>query len=198
MTIEISNGNNATIYKNRFLLRSKGFKFVKRSYGKSFYAKKIESEDEKTKLKQFCLQQGLTFKCIDDKYIRSSDYRKAYMESMKFKHKYTICAYCGLPLKVDKITVDHIIPVDKVQNSNYAKLVLKKLHIDNVNNKKNLVGACRRCNSKKGTKMGSWVIRGFVGKSKVVWGVRWFLRCAVLYVVVTYGVPALVSYIATR
>lgn len=112
-----------------------------------------------------------------DAYIRDSHYRKEFLQTKK--HEWTICAYCGLPKRTKNITVDHIIPVDKVKKSQYAKWLLKIFHIDNVNDKKNLAGACRKCNSKKGTKMGLWVLRGFIGKSSVVWIVRWILRLVI-------------------
>lgn len=194
MRIEISNGKNK-IYDNRFLLREKGFDFIKRSYGKSFYSKTTNSPTEKEEIELLCNEKGLSFRCIEEKHIRSSNYRKTYIGNMGFKHKYTICGYCGLPLQINKLTVDHIIPVDKVQKSNYAKWALQKMNIDDVNDMKNLVGACRRCNSKKRAKMGVWVALGFLGKNKVLWCFRWILRVIVIILLAIYGIPLLCDYL---
>lgn len=57
------------------------------------------------------------------------------------------CAYCGRPLNEDTWSVDHVIPV-----------VLGGSDLD-----ENLISACRRCNTKKGTFIGPiGEIRNFI------------------------------------
>jgi hypothetical protein len=45
----------------------------------------------------------------------------------------------------------------------------KKYGIMKTNCSENLVCACRRCNSKKGTKMGLWIPRAFLGRHEGFW-----------------------------
>lgn len=98
----------------------------------------------------------------DIQYERSNNYRKQFFASNKpFFKKYYICSYCGRLLTINQVTVDHLIPIKKVKSKKgffkkvetmiYRKL-LKFLKIDNVNDHKNLVVACNRCNSKKGAR----------------------------------------------
>lgn len=178
MLIEIYNGTNK-IYDHRMYLHTKGMKFNKRSYGKSFYSKKID-EIEKEELVSYCRKHKLKYMLIQECHIRDSNYRKEFLQDKN--REWSICAYCGMHKKTSNITVDHIIPVDKAKKSAYAKWLLKRLHIDNVNSKRNLAAACKRCNSRKGTKMGLWVIRGYIGKSGALWAVRWIIRFILLLI----------------
>lgn len=172
MIVEISNGKGR-IYHYRRYFEEKGMKFEKRSYGKSFYTKKI-NDDEKEEWIKYCNQHKLKVLFVEETYLRNSNYRKEFLATKKYK--WTICAYCGLPIKTEKITVDHIIPIDKVKKTKYAKWLLRTLKIENVNDIKNLAGACKSCNSKKRTKMGIWVFLGFIGKSNILWVIRWIVR----------------------
>ena len=179
MIIEISNGKGR-IYHHRNYFAGKGMKFEKRSYGKSFYTKKV-SEPEQQELVAYCNENKLKYLLVKESHLRNSTYRKEFLKTQK--HKWTLCAYCGLPVRTSEITVDHIIPVDKVKKTRYAKWMLKRLHIENVNELRNLAGACERCNSRKRTRMGLWVLSGFLGKSIVLWCIRWLLRILMIGVV---------------
>lgn len=105
---------------------------------------------------------------IPSNFYRSSFYRDEFFENNKgiFGHgKHYRCAYCGKILSTDKTTVDHIIPIKKIQNKARYRLYLKILtHSKNVNNIKNLAPACDRCNKKKSARGGIWIIKGFSGK----------------------------------
>ena len=65
--------------------------------------------------------------------------------------------------------VDHLIPVARAKKGGFARQMLKEEGIANVNDVRNLVPSCRRCNRRKGTKMGVWYIRGILGKYPVYW-----------------------------
>ena len=47
------------------------------------------------------------------------------------------------------LTVDHVIPIQKVQQSDFYKNLLVTCGIDSVNDPKNLAPACEKCNKKK-------------------------------------------------
>lgn len=178
--LEISNGGRK-IRRYRNYFEQEGFSFVKRSYGKSYYTKKCKNATEREGYVSFCKRHRLKCNVLAEEYVRSSNYRKTYFDSQNFTGKYTICTYCGLPVRVEKLTVDHIIPVDKVKKTTRAKIMMKLFGITDVNELKNLCSACKRCNSKKRAKMGIWIIRGFIGKSKFIWCIRWILRIIILY-----------------
>lgn len=191
MIIEISNGKGNT-YNHRNYLVAKGLKFNKRSYGKSFYSKRINDE-EKEELVEYCKRNRLRYLIIEECHVRDLHYRKEFLQTKN--REWTLCAYCGLPVRTKSITVDHIVPVDKVKKSNYAKWVLKLLHIGNVNDIKNLAGACKKCNSSKGTKMGLWILRGFIGKSTAIWIVRWIIRLAIILLCIMAACNMGISYV---
>ena len=86
--------------------------------------------------------------------------------------KYYVCAYCFKLLKKNDVTVDHIISVNKSQKNRMANWLMNRMEISNVNDERNLCCACKECNSRKGSKAGLWLLRGFLGKKKeVIWGV---------------------------
>lgn len=173
--LEISNGWQKIFWYRRFL-RENGFTFIKRSYGKSYYQKKCKTTEECNTYKDFCRRHGLKCQIYEKEYMRSSDYRKVFFENQNYARKYTLCAYCGFPVKVEKLTVDHIIPVIKAKKTKSCRAAMKLWKITDINEFRNLCGACKSCNSKKGSKMGIWIIRGFIGKNQVFWFIRWGFR----------------------
>jgi hypothetical protein len=78
------------------------------------------------------------------------------------------------------MVIDHLIPVAKAKVSSYARFCLKLHGITNVNDVRNLVPSCDRCNRKKGAKMGLWVVRGRLGKYKLYWIIRRILIIALI------------------
>lgn len=177
--IEISRGRRK-IYRYRRLLEAEGFTFSYKSYGKSTLTKKVNTKEECERYKTFCKKNRIRCEILRREHVRSSDYRKTFFEKTYFPRSWTLCAYCGLPVTVENLTVDHIIPVDKVRKTHSAKWLMELLSIKDVNEYKNLCGACKRCNSRKRAKMGLWVIRGFIGKNQIVWYARWILRMALM------------------
>lgn len=111
----------------------------------------------------------------------STDYRKRFFERYRPAFgDYYFCSYCGRPVKKDRVTVDHLYPVDRVKTSRSLRRRLEKCGYDSVNDPKNLVPACRSCNSRKGTKTGLWIIAGSLGRIQPLWFVRWPARIAVI------------------
>lgn len=182
-TIEISNGWRKIFWHRKFF-REQGFSFQKKAYGKSYYYMKTKDYEECERYQEFCRFRGLKCHIFNETYMRSSNYRNQFFTEFYRIHgsnkKYTLCAYCGLPSKVDKLTVDHIIPVDKAKKTNMGKFLMKIFRIQNINEYRNLCAACKSCNSRKGKKMGLWILRGFIGKSVLFWYIRWALRSAII------------------
>lgn len=126
---------------------------------------------------------------VNKKYERSTDYRKNFFKNnsgLFGSDKYQ-CVYCGKIRDKKKIQVDHHIPVHKVKKFGLGRILMKIKNINNINSTKNLVPACQKCNQRKGSKMGLWLIKGIVGKHFSWWIFVWLLRLllllATLYVV---------------
>lgn len=132
--------------------------------------------------KAYCRRRR--FRLIIDlpQYRRNSTYRKTFFESHPglFGRDFYFCSYCGKLLRKDRVTVDHLFAVRAVQKSRFLQWVLKKLRIGTVNDQRNLVPACSRCNEQKGTKTGLWLIRGLIGCHPAFWfGYYALLLCAI-------------------
>lgn len=133
-------------------------------------------------IERFCQKKHLIFR-INNRYgKRSSNYRELFFSTHRpvFGNRW-FCAYCGKPITVEKLTVDHLYPVGQAKNSLFVQKRMQLLGINDVNDSKNLVPSCRRCNQRKGKKMGIWILRGFVGgKYQYFWYIRWFVRLIIL------------------
>ena len=113
-------------------------------------------------------------------FQRNKTYRADFFENNSpkltlFNKELYQCVYCGKFCSKKKITVDHIIPVNRVKHIGLGRLFMKLYGITDINSVKNLTPACSRCNSKKGTKMGFWLVRSFLGKNLVFWVILWIL-----------------------
>lgn len=135
-------------------------------------------------------------------YERSNDYRKQFFSHNHpaIKGRY-ICAYCGRFLKMEATTVDHLIPINKVRNKHGVlnkikttgyRAALKLFKISNINDSRNLVAACKSCNSKKGSKTGLWIIRGLLGRYPAYWVLHW-ICVAAFWIVVLIGAIKLIQ-----
>lgn len=84
------------------------------------------------------------------------------------------------------LTVDHLIPVKKAQTSKFARWLLHKEKIENVNDIRNLIPACETCNKRKSSKMGIWLIRGAVGKHQKFWIIFWPAVLITIIIIIIY------------
>ena len=121
---------------------------------------------------------------MEQNYERNNTYRRDFFRKNKgaFKTKTYFCSYCGAILTTKTLTVDHLMPIAKVKDkkgfSNNVKMIgcrtlLKICLINDVNSVKNLVSACKRCNSKKSSKVRLWYIRGMLGRFNSMWFLLW-------------------------
>lgn len=112
----------------------------------------------------------LNFRKNTERYHRSSNYREKYMTKHKGLGGLTCCAYCGKVLLIKDTEVDHITPVNKVENTTSGKLFIdictlfSRDKTSGVNSDWNLTYACHDCNSLKRAKSGEWSRRGYIGK----------------------------------
>lgn len=138
--------------------------------GVYMYEGSVKSSWAVTSLKRLCKQNKVKFELNNDFGKRSTTYRTEYFKHNKpIYKKFYRCVYCGRLLSRRKITVDHIYPVKKVNESTYYQDKLKKMGADSVNDYRNLVSACFRCNAKKSAKTGWWIIKAKIGSIKYYW-----------------------------
>ncbi len=157
--------------------------------GENGFSGNISRWSYENTIRSYCRQEHL--KCrIDNEYgSRSSDYRKTFFRNNRpaFAGFY-FCAYCGKPLTYRTLTVDHLYPVGCAKDSVALQKKLSRMGIKSINDPKNLVAACFRCNREKSKRMGRWITRGKIGRSGSVWMLRHTIRILVLAaLIVTVG-----------
>lgn len=140
------------------------------------------------RLQYYCEKNKIKFKVKNDFGERRYDYRSTFFKSYPpvIGDKY-MCAYCGKLLNKDEVTVDHLYPVARVNESIRLQRKLIKRGILNVNDKRNLVSACEICNKKKGKKLGKWILRGKIGRYKWLWVIRFVIRAVLFIIAIILG-----------
>ena len=181
-TIRIRSGSNS-VKRYRFSMWWKRYIFNPRSNGRGFYEKKDCSKWEKNKMFHFCRRRKLSLDAVPTQYTRSRNYRNEFFAKNKTVSGRYRCAYCGRKLEREKITIDHIFPVHCMEEYPAVRKRAALFGIRGSNDLKNLVPACRRCNLRKGTRMGWWIIKGFLGRTWWYWPVRKLLRLTVILAV---------------
>ncbi len=148
----------------------------------------IVSNGTSKRIERYCEKKNLHFKIKNALGTRGSDYRRIFFIYHKpsFGDRY-ICAYCGRWLEKKEVAVDHLYPISKVSKSIKLQKKLIRRGIKNINAPENLVAACERCNKRKGTKMGSWVLRGILGQNKWLWLIRYVLRVLIIAAGIVVG-----------
>ena len=105
------------------------------------------------------------------RYVRSDNYRQRFIRAFPPKHGKYRCVYCGRWVKTRDMTVDHVIPVYGVKRSRFMRWKIR--HYTDVNDLRNLVPSCRRCNLKKGESTSFvWRWRARLGKHALYWRIR--------------------------
>lgn len=114
--------------------------------------------DERTKkrIMRKAMWRGIRTRAYESRWARSADYRSLFLSENEPPYR---CIYCGRYISSDEMQVDHIVPVAAVKKSAFARWLLERKDIHSVNDIRNLAPSCRRCNMKKGTKLGLWYIR---------------------------------------
>lgn len=146
------------------------------------------SDDKRKDVQSFLKARHIRYRWYESCWARSSNYREQFFGQYKGELR---CRYCNRKLSKKTTEVDHLVPVARVKRNGYSRWLLKRKRIKNINDIRNLVPSCRRCNRRKGTRMGLWYWRGILGKYKAYWVVvhiaallLLFLSCALL----AYGI----------
>lgn len=123
---------------------------------------RIYFEDEKSAryLIRKLERKNIRYKSYHEEYARNTNYRNMFFRQTQGPYR---CRYCNRRLSDDEVIVDHIIPVKQAINNKKAQRMLRKHGIENVNEITNLVASCSDCNELKGTQLGEWTKKGFLG-----------------------------------
>lgn len=143
MLVEVTDGRRTT-YRYRHKLSYFGLKPKGRKWTLT-----TSDNDIVDYINSFCRRKHLTVNIIENKYIRSSKYRSVYFHAYPSDTGVYRCVYCGKRMSKDKITVDHVIPIQKVQKSDFYKNLLVTCGIDSVNDPKILLQPAKNAIRKK-------------------------------------------------
>jgi len=149
------------------LVKNHGFVEKQNQYGPYFLGE--ASSLDAWQLRTVLETHKYKYRSYDSRYERDGKYRRRFFENNRGPYH---CAYCGRRLKSSQIEVDHLVPVSKAKTSFNVRTWLHICGILNVNDPKNLVASCKKCNRRKSDKMGFWVVRGAIGRFKAPWIVR--------------------------
>ena len=102
---------------------------------------------------------------------RTDNYKEKWLRT--HPEEYFRCVYCGRIMPRRSVTVDHVVPVSVTKRSPLTRWILQQKGYENVDDEKNLVPACYKCNYEKGTQHSRhWSMRAFLGKSETYWRLK--------------------------
>ena len=88
----------------RKYLETLGFVYINRKYKQEF-----ESKEEAETIGELLKTYHIRYYGYSKDMIRSNDYRKQFFQTAKpIIGQWYFCAYCGRPLKKDKVTIQRI------------------------------------------------------------------------------------------
>ena len=133
--------------------------------------------------KRLARRLNLKYNQVEERFTRSTNYRKEYFKKHPGYGGIYFCAYCSFPHTKQGITIDHVIPVHAAENSKTARHYLKMKGIS-VNDNSNLVPCCKTCNNRKGKQVTPyWLIKAKLSRIPFSWVTVWVVRAMVLYFV---------------
>lgn len=128
---------------------------------------------------------GYRVRIYRKRYGRSGNYRYRFMRANPPKNGKYRCVYCGRWLRPEKMTVDHVIPVDAAKTSRKAQRLIDRRYEAGVNDLENLVPCCYRCNQKKGSSYSrAWIRRARLGKNEWYWHLVHALRLSLVLLII--------------
>lgn len=191
-TVRIGSGRKRAVESVRGgkrWLESQGFTFKPSSASCGHYEKKNCPARESARLLRWASRRGLWCERVDSRYTRSSDYRRNFFaENPPLSGGKYRCAYCGRKFYKENITVDHIFPVHLMERDAGLRATARLFGIRGTNDVNNLCAACMRCNTRKGTKTGTWALRGLLGRHEPWWKARRIVIAAVIMILIILAV----------
>lgn len=135
-----------------------------------YYAANMAPEEAKG-WKGKAKRYKLKYLSYDAEFLRSSYYRTKFLKNKGSPNKRYRCVYCGKKMKEEDMTVDHVISIKAAQSSAYARFLLRrKGGIDDI---RNLVPSCARCNNKKGDSISlHWRLKAAIGQHASYWAMK--------------------------
>ncbi len=165
-------------------MKTYDFTEVNGKYGKYYYIKVKNGEE--VKILKKARRNGIKYRYYDENWSRSGTYRRKFLRVNKPPYR---CRYCNRSINEKNLIVDHLVPIGMTKKSGFMRWFLKYNGIDNINDVRNLVPSCYRCNSRKGDRLGLWFLKGILGKYKVYWIIRriiiTILLCTLVYLLYT-------------
>lgn len=142
------------------------FPSVRRT-GQALY--RIQADERKErKIARICRRRHYILKRkYPEQLGRSDNYRRAFLAQYPRPAGGYRCRYCHRRIPNAKLTIDHIFPVYMAKTG--RTFPMRLLGIEDVNDVRNLAPACRRCNYRKGSRAGLWIVRAALGKYRVYW-----------------------------
>ena len=142
-------------------------------------------EEERESLRHFLNRNRLRKQqWYDEAWDRDTHYRDQFLKNHTGELR---CRYCNRRLTKRTLEVDHLIPVAQVKKNGRARRRLLRQGIQNVNDIRNLVPSCKRCNRRKGAKMGVWYLRGKLGKYPIYWKTLFVGKGAAVIAILSVG-----------
>lgn len=142
-------------------------------YKDSLYYQLKGEYSELNSVRNRLIRCKIRHKMFEERYQKSNDYRKIFLENTKGPYR---CRYCNKFLKTEYMQVDHIISASAVQKNSNLQMWLWLNKCDGVNDLKNLVPSCSRCNHLKGKKVGLWPLRAYLGQFEKYWIIKKYIN----------------------
>ena len=162
-----------------------------RNEGNGKYRLQVEN-NKISRAKWLCKRNRIYIRRIYPENLgRSSTYRRDFFRENKRPIGGYRCRYCNRRLPDKKVTIDHVIPI-YMASTGRANFPMRLMGITDINDPKNLVPACDRCNKRKGRNAGIWIYKAMLGKHRTYWIARKLLLIAVIAIAVyllLFGLP---------
>ena len=172
-----------------------------RNVGNGKYVGEFHNQRQIDRVHLFCSRHRLRFYYDNEYGHRSSNYRKKFFDSHPpdFMGRWYFCVYCGRLVKKEKVTVDHLYPLNQASKDLTLQKRMRKEGIPSVNSIENLVCSCSRCNRRKSDMITSkWLRKAKRGQHVWIWKARLLLRLVIVLgiaMAVIYFWPSILTFV---
>lgn len=153
------------------------FQGVKQVSAKKYLIKNLTKKEAKRFVRKARLHLFYAY-YYDQIWERGKGYKKKWI--IKNPADTYRCVYCHRKIPYKSITIDHVVPIHAAKQSRILQYILKARGFDNIDDERNLVPSCWRCNSLKGKSTSMiWIIKAFLGRYTFYW-ILFYAFCAFL------------------